>query len=156
MSAELWDEYLEAHPEHRGRTTPVDRFGDSTELADELIDLVVSGRKRATAGLLAAYEHDGVPVPAEGDHWVAADGAGRPRVVLRIEEARVGRLDSVDEDFARDEGEGDLSVEYWLDAHRAFMSREVERLGLPTPDGVDALDVVFERFRVVWPEDLAD
>ena len=156
MSAELWDDYVAVHPEHAGRTAPVDRFGDSPELADELIELVVSGRKRATAGLLAAYEHDGIPVPVEGDHWVAADGSGTPRVVLRIGDVRVGRLDSVDEDFARDEGEGDLSVAWWLHAHRAFMSREMERLGLPTPDGIDAVDVVFERFRVVWPEDLAD
>ena len=41
----------------------IEPFGDSRELANELIALVVDGPKRATAGALASYERDGVALP---------------------------------------------------------------------------------------------
>jgi uncharacterized protein YhfF len=74
----------------------VEPFGDSVELADELIELVVHGPKRATAGALVDYEHDGSALPAPGDLWIATDGAGRARAVLRTTDVRVGPLSSVD------------------------------------------------------------
>ncbi|MDP9695562.1 UNVERIFIED_ORG: uncharacterized protein YhfF [Arthrobacter globiformis] len=40
-----------------------------------------------------------------GSHWIACDGAGVPRVVLRTVELRLGPF--TDEAFARDEGEDD-------------------------------------------------
>lgn len=152
----LWSDYVAAHPEHSGERPPVEAFGDSSPMADELLGLVLDGTKRATAGLVAAYEHDGDPLPRQGDHWVVTDGAGEQRVVLQSREVGIGRLDSVDDAFARDEGEGDRSRAWWLEAHRRFFAREVERCHLDTPHGVDGLDVVFERFAVVWPPELAD
>jgi uncharacterized protein YhfF len=156
VSDSLWAAYVRVHPEHATEEPPVEAFGDSPAMADELLALVLAGTKRATAGLVAAYDHDGDPLPRVGDHWVVTDGTGTERAVLRSREIRIGRLDSVDEQFARDEGEGDLTLEWWLTAHRAFFGREVERCGIAAPDGVDALDVVFERFDVVWPPELAD
>lgn len=52
--------------------TPVpevkEAFGDSAELADELIELVLDGPKRATAGAVAEFELEGAPLPeGEGD-----------------------------------------------------------------------------------------
>ena len=88
-----------------------------------------------------------------GDHWIVADGDGIARGVLRSIELRIGRLDSVDVRFAWDEGEGDRSLDWWLDAHRRFFQRSCARIGITidSPDDLDALDVVFERFAVVWP-----
>ena len=88
-----------------------------------------------------------------GSHWVACDGSGRPRAVLRATELRVGPLHSVDEQFAWDEGEYDRTLATWLDGHRTFFRRECERIGIEFSDD---LEVCFERFRVVWPPDLAD
>ena len=39
------------------------RFGDSAALTDELLGLVLDGTKRATAGLVADFHHDGEPLP---------------------------------------------------------------------------------------------
>ena len=66
-------------------------------------------------------------------------------------EIRIGRLDSVDDAFAWDEGEGDRTRDWWLDAHRGFFRRR-----LPHVTDFDALPTVFERFTVVWPPALAD
>jgi uncharacterized protein YhfF len=151
---QLWADYRATHPHlpEEGEP-PVECFGDSPELADELITFVTDGPKRATAGLGAAYAADGDPLPRIGAHWVACDGSGAPRVVLRTHELRVGPLHSVDAQFAWDEGEYDRSLESWLEGHRRFFRRECERIGIAFSDD---LEVVFERFSIVWPPELAD
>ncbi len=150
----MWTDYLAAHPGLPPEDEPaVEAFGDGPVLADELVALVTHGPKRATAGLVAAYAHDGDPLGRVGSHWVACDGSGQPRAVLRTTELRVGPLSSVDERFAWDEGEGDRSLASWLDAHGRFFRRECERIGIAFSDD---LEVCFERFGVVWPPELAD
>jgi uncharacterized protein YhfF len=52
-------------------------FGDSPELADELADLVLAGKKRATCW--AASE--GLKTEA-GKRWVVLDGSGHPVAVI--------------------------------------------------------------------------
>jgi uncharacterized protein YhfF len=151
---DLWRDYVAAHPEHDGEQPPLEAFGDSMRLGDELLALVTDGPKRATAELVEQYEADGDPVPRPGDHWVVADGAGVPTVVLRTSEIRVGRLESVDDTFAWDEGEDDRTRDSWLREHRRYFRRSCERLGLD-PARVDELEVVFERFEVVWPRERA-
>ena len=136
-----------ALPADRPAPDAVERFGDSPNLADELLDLVLHGPKRATAGSLAAFEHEGAPLPAVGDHWVAADGAGQPRVVLRTTEVRVGPLSSVDDAFAWDEGEGDRTRATWLADHEAYFRRELADL----PFDLD-MPTVCERFEVIYQE----
>jgi uncharacterized protein YhfF len=137
---------------HLDPTAPVPpawSFGDAVELADELIELVVHGDKRATAGAVREYEAAGEPIPCVGDLSIATDGAMRPRALLEVTDVRVGPLSSVDDAFAFDEGEGDRTRESWLDAHRWYFSRSYERLGLQ----FDAdIDVVFERFAVRYVE----
>lgn len=151
----LYAEYLAANPETPARLDPpvVDRFGDSPELADELLACITHGPKRATAGLVAEFAADGEPLPRIGEHWVACDGRGTPVVVLRSVELRVGPLNSVDERFARDEGEDDRTPASWLANHRAYFRRSCARIGT---DFHDEVEVVFERFRVVWPPEFAD
>jgi uncharacterized protein YhfF len=150
----MWREYVAAHPERASVDDehPVERFGDSAELADELIALVLHGPKRATAGLVADFAADGEPLPRIGGHWIACDGSGVPRAVLRTQELRIGPIDSVDDAFAFDEGEGDRSRDDWLRAHRRYFTRTCAARGEQFTDGHE---VVFERFAVVWPQDAA-
>lgn len=51
--------------------------------ANELLALVLAGKKRATAGSLWAYEKEGVRLPQAGDFSIVTDWAGRPRCVIR-------------------------------------------------------------------------
>lgn len=139
-----------AVPVDREAPDAIERFGDSSELADELLALVLRGPKRATAGSLAAFEHEDAALPAVGDHWVVVDGAGIPRAVLRTIEVRIGPLSSVDDAFAWDEGEGDRTRATWLADHDAYFRRELASLGLVfDPD----MPTVFERFEVAYTEE---
>lgn len=145
----LWREYAAAHPEQATDTEPptVDRFGDGAALTDELLDLVVNGPKRATAGLVREFQLDGIPLPRIGSHWIACDSAGRPAAVLRSTELRIGPFASVDAAFAYDEGEGDRTLESWRDGHRHYFTRSGQRHGFTW---TEQDDIVFERFEVVW------
>ncbi len=126
-----------------------DAFGDSAELADRLIDLVINGPKRATAGCVADYAAADEALPQAGDRWIACDGSGRPRALIRVTEVRVGPLSSVDEAFAWDEGEGDRTRADWLRGHTKFFLRRFAALGL---EFHDEIPVAFERFEVLYAE----
>jgi uncharacterized protein YhfF len=154
-AAAMWQAYAATRPSGGPPEDepPVERFGDSRSLADALLALVLAGTKRATAGLVADFAHDGEPLPRVGGHWIAGDGDGRPRAVLRSTELRLGRLDSVDDAFAWDEGEGDRTRTSGLAGHLRYFTRTLAARGQQWDDG---LEVVFERFRVVWPPEVAD
>ena len=127
----------------------VEPFGDSQELADELIALVVDGPKRATAGALADFERDAVALPVPSGLSIATDGRGMPRAVLQTTDVRVGPLSSVDESFAWDEGEGDRTRQAWLDDHETYFRRYLPTIGLEFDHD---MATVFERFDVVYTE----
>lgn len=152
-AARLWQEYLAAHPEQAWDVPTVEHFGDSAPLADELLALVLQGTKRATATLLADFAAEDQLPPRVGSHWIACDGAGRPRVVLRSVELRVGPVHSVDDAFAWDEGEDDRTRATWLEQHLRFWRRTCAARGVELDE---ASEVVFERLRVVWPPEHAD
>lgn len=154
-AALMWSGYRRDHPDRAmdDEVAPAEHFGDSAAMADELLALVLHGPKRATAGLLADYRAAGEDLPRVGSHRVVCDGSGMPRAVLRVLEARLGPVTSVDEGFAWDEGEGDRTRETWLRAHGEFFSRSCERLDIAYSEDLEA---VFTRFAVVWPPEHAD
>jgi uncharacterized protein YhfF len=125
------------------------QFGDSAEMADRLLALVVGGPKRATASCRLDDAEDGSNLPAVGDLAVVCTGSGLPAAVIRTTDVRVGPLASVDERFAWDEGEGDRTRADWMRMHANYFER-----AHPTAwraFGHD-LPVVFERFEVVCRE----
>ena len=128
-------------------------FGDGPEMATELAELVVAGIKRATAGLVRQFGPGGEAPPVVGGFVVLVDGSEQPRAIWRTTDVRIGPLNSVDEQFARDEGEGERTRDWWLAAHRRFFSRRAEAQGFSMHDGIET---VFERFEVVWPPGIAD
>lgn len=114
------------------------QFGDSPELADELLALVLAGAKTATCGAVCDFGGQ-EPLPEVGRRDVVLDGRGRPACVIETTGVLVQRFDQVDEAFALAEGEGPYAA--WRDAHIAYF----ERNGGYTPD----MMLACERFRVV-------
>ena len=124
-------------------------FGDSRELADELAKLVVRGKKTATASLYWEYEAEGEQLPQVGGYSVITGYDGEPRGVIQTTEVRILPFDEVEADFAADEGEGDLTLDFWRQAHWSFFSRTCIRLGL---EPELKMPVVCERFRLQYAE----
>jgi uncharacterized protein YhfF len=111
-------------------------FGDSPQLADELLDLVMRGIKTATCST-----EDEPNTSTPGERWIVLDGRGEPRCVIESTEVAYRRFGQVDAAFAYEEGEGDRSLAYWRDAHRRYFGR----LGRFSED----MMLMCERFRLV-------
>jgi uncharacterized protein YhfF len=126
---------LETIPEtYRGLRTFA--FGDGPELADELLDLVISGVKTATCST-----EDEPNTSTPGERWIVLDGRGDPRCVIETTDISYRRFDEVDAAFAFDEGEGDRSLSYWREAHRRYFTRQ-GRFS-------ETMTLMCERFRLV-------
>ena len=96
-----------------------------TELRRQLVEAVLRGEKTATAGLLEEYEADGEPIGAAGDRYLLQGYDDEPVAIVELTEARVLRAAEIDDQFARDEGEGFESVEDWRVAHERFFERAI-------------------------------
>ena len=120
-------------------------------LRDRLVAAIIAGRKTTTTGLLAAYEHEGEPLPAAGERSSVVDSAGMPVAVIELTEVRVVALADVDLAHVRDEGEGHATVAEWRAAHKEFWHGDAMRAALGDPGFTvdDTTPVVLERFRVI-------
>lgn len=114
-------------------------FGDSSELADELLQLVLEGHKTATCSSYHAFKNE--QTPQVGDYNIVLDGAGQPSCVIRTRSLTLVRYCDVTAEMAAKEGEGDKSLAFWQQAHQAFF----ERGGSFAPDML----LVFEEFELV-------
>ena len=144
----FWSAFATSAPaDAASRFYEVFHFDDNERSANALADLVLSGIKRATAGLVWVFEARGRPIPKPGDLSIVTRWDGDPVCVIETTRVEIHPYDEVDADFAANEGEGDGSLRFWREAHWRFFSRECERIGR-TPHV--SMPVVCERFEVVY------
>lgn len=128
--AGFWRDFASSHPTAtEARFYEAFCFGDSQELADELAALVLQGRKRATAGSVWSHEATGKPLPRPGDLSIVTNWSGEPRCVIETLCVEIVPFQEVTAAFAATEGEGDGSLDYWQQAHRAYFTRECAKAG---------------------------
>ncbi len=88
----------------------------------------------------------GQPYPTKRLNTVALDGRGEPLCIVESVEVTVRKYNEVDADFAHEEGEGDLSLNYWREAHKNYFSRVLPKIG---KEFSEEMPLVCERFRVI-------
>jgi len=142
-----WEEFLAAHPSYRGKPYIAEPFGDNPVLADELGNLVLSGRKSATCSAVWEYQAEDESFPQVGTLWLVLDGQNQPMCVVETVEVTFRAFNEVDEDFARAEGEDDLSLESWREGHKRFFTRTLAEIGR---EFSEEMPLVCERFRVIY------
>lgn len=127
---------------------PAWSFGATPEHAEELLQLVLDGTKTATASALWDYGSGAELLPQPGTLGIVLDGDDRPRALLMTTDVHVVPFDQVGDEHARLEGEGDLSLAHWREAHERFFSEHA------THDRGFTLDmpVVLERFEVIYQD----
>jgi len=123
-------------------------LGHTRALADQLAELIESGIKRAHATLERDFSADNEALPQPGDHLVVLDGRGRPRAIVRNTHVERRHFDEIDDAFAFEAGEGDLTLRWWLTAHRQDFAERAEREGFQV--GERAV-LILEYFDLVWP-----
>ena len=125
-------------------------FGDSPELMDELLALVLSGRKRASCNLLKETELEGWPEAQVGAFNIILDGRERPSAVIRTFTVHRVPFAQVTAEHARMEGEGDGSLESFRREHITYYTRVGKRLGFEFSED---MEVEMETFELVYPMD---
>ncbi|HEX7436575.1 MAG TPA: ASCH domain-containing protein [Caldimonas sp.] len=123
-------------------------LGHTRLLADAFAELVASGVKRGHATLLRDFEKDLEPLPQPGDHLVVLDSAGEPRAIVRTSHVEKRRFNEIDDAFAFEAGEGDLTLRWWLTAHRQDFAERAEAEGF---EAHERMELVLEYFEMVWP-----
>ncbi|WP_332018226.1 ASCH domain-containing protein [Devosia ureilytica] len=113
-------------------------FGDSPELADRLLALVLTGDKTATCGALRDIGPD-EPMPEVGRRDVVLNGAGEEACIIETLSVEVKSFDAIDPSFTDKEGEGPYAE--WRAGHEAYFERNG---GFATD-----MQIVCETFRLV-------
>lgn len=146
--SDLWNRYREVSTTAPAALPLSYSFSDNQDEADELLELVLSGEKCATAPSVAELQLAGDPIPQPGDYAIVIDGSGIAKAVIRTRAVEIRRFGDVDEEFARIEGEGDRTLSWWRSAHQSYYARV-----LAGTDHVvnDELEVVCEQFDLVYP-----
>ena len=145
-----WQKFLSTIPAdspYRTKTFISEGWGDSPEMADELGELIAQGIKTGTCSALWEWEFENDPIPSAGLITIVLDGRGEPLCIVETVDVSIRRYNEVDADFARSEGEGDLSLAYWREAHRNFFSRILPKIG---KEFSEDMPLVCERFRLIY------
>ncbi len=144
---EFW-ERVKAETGIEGEFQDAWAFADRPEISDELLDLVLTGRKTASCNLLKEAELEGWPATRVGAYNVVLDGRGHPRAVIRTVSVQRAPFCRVTEEHAYLEGEDDRSLESFRREHTKYYTRVGQRLGfLFTED----MEVDMEVFQLVYP-----
>lgn len=125
-------------------------LGHTRALADTLAELVASGIKRAHASLRRDFQQSLEPLPQPGEHLVVLDGDGRPAAIVRTTHVELRHFNEIDDAFAFDAGEGDMTLVWWLTAHRQDFAERAEREGFEIGEQTE---LVLEYFERAWPPD---
>ena len=146
---EYWKAFLARNPQI-GRDTPFQAwcFGNSKEMAKDLAQLVLSGKKTTTSSLAKTNELEPQNAPVSDGYSVVTDFEGIPMCIIQTAEIRHGLFSDVDAQFAHNEGEGDQSLEYWRAVHWDYFSREAAKFEF---EFNEYSMVCCERFRLLFP-----
>lgn len=145
-----WQKFLSTFPEdspYHSKSYLAEGWGDSPTMADELGALIAQGVKTGTCSALWEWDTEGNPIPEKGIITIVLDGKGEPLCIVETTEVFIRNYNEVDADFARAEGEGDLSLEYWREAHKNFFSRTLAKIG---NEFSEDMPLVCERFRRIY------
>ncbi|WP_239257030.1 ASCH domain-containing protein [Listeria ilorinensis] len=121
-------------------------FGSNERMANELLQLVLDGKKKATCSSLAYFEGSGESIPKAGDFSIITDWAGKPHAVIQTKQVMILPFKEMTFDICKREGE-DENLESWQNNHIHFFTEEGEQCGYTFSW---EMEVVFEDFEVVY------
>ena len=146
----LWQDYLATLPESERASQSFPQvwaFGAGAEMADDLGGLVVQGIKTATCSLYWEYEAGLEVLPEVGGLSIILDGRGEPMCLIETTSLEIKPFNTVEAQFAFDEGEGDRSLDHWRTVHWRFFGRTCAEI---SRDLSEDMPVVCERFKVLF------
>lgn len=149
MSAidDFWKQYKEENELETAEKYGHYYFCNNEKDANELLALVVCGKKKATASNYYVYESEGESCPQIGDINILTDFHGNPQCIIITTRVDILPFNQVSAEFALLEGEGDGTLEYWRRGHKHFFTIECEDCGKQFDE---EMPVVCEQFEVIY------
>ncbi|RKN82597.1 ASCH domain-containing protein [Ulvibacterium marinum] len=146
----MWGDFLDAHLEFAFVDAPnVIHFCDNETDANECAELVKKGTKKATSDSLLGLQYRKETLPKIGDFIVVTDWEGKAQCIVRLTKVSFKPYFSINQEYAKLEGEGDKSLEYWKRVHWDYYTRELEPFGRVPRDSMiivcQEFEKVFER-----------
>jgi len=144
---EFWQEFL-----HTTGKDPQTRYLESFHFdlneksANELLELVLIGKKRATASSMLAYEKENCRAPRVGDLSIVTDWDNNPRCVIETTAVTIYKFKEITFDICKREGE-DECLETWQKGHAHYFTLDGKELGYEFSED---MPVLFEDFKVVY------
>lgn len=144
---EFWSKFLqETNREQNTKYIDCFHFELTEKLANELLELVLFGQKKATASSLLAYELNGERVPRIGDLSIVTDWNNDPKCVIETTNITIIPFKDITYEICKREGEDD-NLESWRQGHIRFFMSEGSELGYTFTED---MPVVFEDFKVIY------
>lgn len=148
LTEDFWKKFRAENPDINSKEQyEVWSFHHNREQSLKLAQLVLSGKKRATASLME-YESDAGDGGIVGGFSIITDFDGNPQCVIQTTEVRFVPFREVDDEFAFDEGEGNQTLEYWRNAHRKFFIECCNNLNIEFDE---SMLISCKRFRKLFP-----
>ncbi|MFP4479039.1 MAG: ASCH domain-containing protein [Candidatus Izemoplasmatales bacterium] len=143
----FWDNFLK-DTQRDLKTTYIEvfHFELTEKLAKELLDLVLAGKKKATAASLKSYEISQEPIPKPGDLSIVTDFNGNPKCVIETTKVQIIPFNEMTYEICKREGEDD-SLESWKQGHKRFYEAEGKMMGYKFSED---LLVCFEDFEMIY------
>ncbi|AKP67991.1 ASCH domain-containing protein [Companilactobacillus ginsenosidimutans] len=140
---EYWKKFCEKTGTDVNKTHVEWAFGYTKEVANDLLELVKKGDKRATTSAWELYE-PGDYVPKVGDYNIILDGDNNPGCITQTKVSEVVTFDHVTAEHAYLEGEGDKTLKYWKKVHTDFFEKEYKEEGKVFNEEIQCLCEYFE------------
>ena len=115
-------------------------------IGDELLTLVLAGKKTALFSSYSTFAIDNEPLPVSGELYLVLDRAGQPQCVIEFENIQILPYNEVTWEMAKLEGE-DENLDAWKERQQEYLEEEGNILGFDfSPD----IKLVFQEFKVVY------
>ena len=128
-------------------------FGTPGKSRETIVNFVVHGNKRATAGMAAEYETEGEVIEYIGECLAMLDNDSQHIATLQVTRVDVSRFADVPDEFALAEAEGDLNAADFRASHFDFWTRAGETITDDTMINQIYFDLLSHRLRVLNPSD---
>ena len=122
-------------------------FGSPGKSRETIVNFVVHGQKRATAGMAAEYETEGEEVEYIGECLAMLDNDSRHIATLQVTRVDISRFADVPDEFALAEAEGDLNADDFRVSHYDFWTRAGETITNDTMINQIYFDLLSHRLR---------
>ena len=128
-------------------------FGTPGESRARLVNFIINGSKRATAGLLHDYTKEGELIEHVGECLAMVDNDGKHVATLRVTRVEITRFADVPDEFALAEAEGDLNASDFRASHLEYWTRAGEVITDDTQVVQVYFDLLAHRLRALQPND---